>query len=66
MIAQPVSEPGGSPDSARRLSPLLGEEVLREQIVGEKEEGPHRAAVSCRGILCQIGMESRTLDLEDW
>jgi hypothetical protein len=39
--------------------------VLREQVVGEKEEGPHLAAVSCRGILCQIGLESCTLDLKD-
>ena len=46
MIARPVLEPRGWPDSARRQSPLLGEEVLREQIVGEKEEGPHLAAVS--------------------
>jgi hypothetical protein len=37
--------------------------VLREKVVGEKEEGPHLAAVSCRGILCQTGMESPTLAL---
>jgi hypothetical protein len=37
--------------------------VLREKVVGEKEEGPHLAAVSCRGILCQIGVEPCTLDL---
>jgi hypothetical protein len=37
--------------------------VLREQIVGEKEEGPHLAAVSYREILCQIGIEPCTLDL---
>jgi hypothetical protein len=63
MIAQPALERRVSPDLARRLSPLLGEEELREQVVVEKEEVPHLAAVSCRGILCQIGMESCPLDL---
>ncbi len=39
--------------------------MLREQVVVEKEEVPHLAAVSYREILCQIGVEPCTLDVPE-